>query len=172
MGTFLPFTHFLVYSQVFDSNNLFHSIGDEWQVKLSGYNTSTIYHHHPDGSRDIIIADENNNLSVNSLNSPGYHSLKTGNTEIENTTVNMATSELQAQFMAIKEQTIERQEGPFLTNIGEFRYKQDDANVRHDQEYFIYYLKSKGVKYELTSTKDEIVRDLEVMQETVLLLYQ
>jgi len=68
--------------------------------------------------------------------------------------------------MAIKEQNIERQEGPFLTNSGEFRYKQDDASVRRDQEYFIYYLKSKGVKYELTSTKDEIVRDLEVMQET------
>jgi hypothetical protein len=61
---------------------------------------------------------------------------------------------------------VERQEGPFLTNSGEFRYKQDDASVRRDQEYFIYYLKSKSVKYELTSTKDEIVRDLEVMQET------
>ena len=68
--------------------------------------------------------------------------------------------------MAIKKQNIERQEGPFLTNSGEFRYKQDDASVRRDQEYFVYYLKSKGVKYELTSTKDEIVRDLEVMQET------
>ncbi len=68
--------------------------------------------------------------------------------------------------MAINKKNIERQEGPFLTNIGEFRYTQDDATVRRDQEYFIYYLKSKGVKYELTSTKDEIVRDLEVMQET------
>ena len=68
--------------------------------------------------------------------------------------------------MAINEQNIERQEGPFLTNIGEFRYKQDDASVRRDQEYFIYYLKRKGVQYELISTKDEIVRDLEVMQET------
>ena len=61
---------------------------------------------------------------------------------------------------------VERQEGPFLTNSGEFRYKQDDASVRRDQEYFIYYLKTKGVEYELASTKDEIVRDLEVMQET------
>ena len=68
--------------------------------------------------------------------------------------------------MAIKTITIERTEGPFLTIIGEFRYSQDNALVRRDQEYFIHYLKSKNVKYELISTKDEIVRDFEVMQET------
>ena len=68
--------------------------------------------------------------------------------------------------MAIKDTTIERTEGPFLTIVGEFRYSQDGALVRRDQEYFIHYLKTKKVKYELASTKDEIVRDLEVMQET------
>ena len=68
--------------------------------------------------------------------------------------------------MAIKNVTIERTEGPFLTITGEFRYSQDNALVRRDQEYFIHYLKTKNVKYELASTKDEIVRDLEVMQET------
>ena len=68
--------------------------------------------------------------------------------------------------MTIKEKIIERTEGPFLTLVGEFRYAQDNALVRRDQEYFIHYLKSKNVKYELISTKDEIVRDFEVMQET------
>jgi hypothetical protein len=60
----------------------------------------------------------------------------------------------------------ERTQGPFMTKIGEFFYRDNDSQVKSGQEYIIAYMKNKDVVYTLTSTDEEIVRDHEVMQES------
>ena len=67
--------------------------------------------------------------------------------------------------MAIVQSQIERMEGPFLTKIGEFMYVDDAYPVRRNQNYNIYYLKSKAVSYALDVNEREIRRKQEVQQE-------
>ena len=60
----------------------------------------------------------------------------------------------------IPDNTVERYEGPFMTNVGEFTYSNTDplVSVRKDQNYFIVYLKSKRVVYELAVNRQRIDR--------------
>ena len=100
-GAFLPFTNFLLYSQALNSNTLYHNIGDDWNQILTEYYATTLYHVQPDGSREIVVSDENNSLSIHSLNSPGYHSLQTANFEIGTAAVNIPASELKSPLVSI-----------------------------------------------------------------------
>ena len=70
--------------------------------------------------------------------------------------------------MSLDQSFVERVEGPFLTEIGEFRYIGTNKPVRREQEYSIYYLKTKTVEYRLNVNDLQISRSKEVMQE----LYQ
>jgi len=67
----------------------------------------------------------------------------------------------------IPDNTVERYEGPFMTNVGEFTYSNTDplVSVRKDQNYFIVYLKSKRVVYELAVNRQRIDRKKRVNQE-------
>jgi hypothetical protein len=48
-----------------------------------------------------MISDENNSLAINSLNIPGYHSLRTSNIDIGTVAVNIPASELQSPLVSI-----------------------------------------------------------------------
>ena len=102
-GTFLPFTHFLLYSHTSNKKNLYKHTGDTWNHILSEYYSQTIYHIQPDGSKDILISNDNNAVSVNSLNVPGYHMFQTGGLDIVEIAVNVHGSELQSQLINIKD---------------------------------------------------------------------
>ena len=102
-GTFLPFTHFLLYSHTLNKKNLYKNTGDTWNHILLEYYAQTIYHIQPDGFKEILISNDNNAVSVNSLNVPGYHTLQTEGMDIVNIAVNTIKSELQSQFIDIKD---------------------------------------------------------------------
>ena len=102
-GTFLPFTHFLLYSHTSNKKNLYKHTGDTWNHILSEYYAQTIYHIQPDGSREILISNDNNSLSVKSLNVPGYHMLQTEGIDIVETAVNVNSRELQSQLIETKD---------------------------------------------------------------------
>jgi len=75
-------------------------------------------------------------------------------------------SKLNKAPSSIEERKIERSEGPFMTQIGEFGYWEDKGTlVRKDQPYHIHYLKNKKVIYELDVNGQRIVRDRRVPQE-------
>ena len=79
------------------------STGDTWKHKASDYYMNTVYHIQPDGSKEILISNNNNAVSVNSLNVPGYHMLQTEGLDIVETAVNVNSRELQSQLIETKD---------------------------------------------------------------------
>ena len=107
-GTFLPFTHYLIYSNTTNKQDIYKSTGTSWEQILDEYYSNRIYHIPPDGSKEILIIDNNNKVTVNLLKTPGYHRLQTDDIEIEKIAVNINSKELQSQvrdFKDIKEFT-------------------------------------------------------------------
>jgi len=107
-GTFLPFTNYIIYSNTTNKQSKYKSTGTAWEQILDGYYSSRIYHVPPDGSKEILIIDNNNKVTVNLLKTPGYHRLQTDSIEIEKIAVNINSEELQSQvrdFKDIKEFT-------------------------------------------------------------------
>ena len=101
-GTFLPFIHYIAYSNISDKQNIFQGVGHQWKVIPEDYYTSTIYHFLPDGSRKIINSDENNHLITDILEYPGYHSIQTGERLISQIAINSDKSELNCNYTSIK----------------------------------------------------------------------
>ena len=101
-GTFLPFIHHLLYSHTLNKENIYKNTGDAWDYILQQYYMQTIYHIQPDGSKEILVSNDKNVISVKSLNSPGYHAFHTEGLTIAETAVNISSSELQSQFIDIE----------------------------------------------------------------------
>lgn len=105
-GSFLPFTHYLIYSNTSNKHDIYKSTGTSWEKVLEKYYSNKIYHISPDGTKEILLNDENNKIKVDFLKTPGYHKLYTDDVEIEKIAVNINSQELQSQlldFEAIKE---------------------------------------------------------------------
>ena len=98
-GSFLPFTHYLIYSNSINNHNIFINTDTAWNTVLQEYYTNKVYHIPPDGSKEILIIDNNNSVNVDMFKSPGFHSLQTDNIEIEKIAVNINSSELQSQII-------------------------------------------------------------------------
>ena len=78
------------------------STGDTWRHIASDYYMNTVYHTQPDDSKEIIISDDNNTFSIEKLKLPGYHHLETEEITFDLAAVNVATEELQSQFIDIE----------------------------------------------------------------------
>ena len=102
-GTFLPFIHYLLYSNSASTDNLFHTTGEKLKHTLSEYYMNTIYHLQPNGKKYILIPDLNNTLTVDILNQPGYHRLESDNYTIYKTAVNISKNELQSHALNIND---------------------------------------------------------------------
>ena len=76
--------------------------GDSWTYILSKYYLNTIYHVHPDRTKEILISD-NNILNINSLNVTGNHFIQTDDIIIGSTAVNVVSSELNSKLIDIKD---------------------------------------------------------------------
>jgi len=94
-GSFLPFTHYLIYSNSVNNHNLFINTDTTWNTILKEYYTNKVYHIPPDGVKEILIIDNNNSVNVDMFKTPGFHSLQVNNIEIENIAVNINGNELQ-----------------------------------------------------------------------------
>ncbi len=101
-GSFLPFCHILLYSHNSDYDKLYISTGDTWKHTASDYYLNTVYHTQPDNSKEIIISDDNNTFSIESLKLPGYHHLETDSITFDLAAVNIASDELHSQFVDIE----------------------------------------------------------------------
>ena len=98
-GAFIPFIHFLIYSQSSIKNNLYKNTGDQWEYILSDYYEQPIYHIHPNGAREILLSNANNIVSVNSLNEPGFHSIHASERNIVETGVNIINKEVHSSLI-------------------------------------------------------------------------
>ena len=102
-GSFLPFIHYLLYSNSTNTDNLFNRTGEEFKHTPSEYYMNTIYHLQPNGKKYILIPDKNNTLTVDVLSQPGYHELESDNHTIYKTAVNIAKDELQSHTLDIND---------------------------------------------------------------------
>ena len=102
-GTFLPFTHYLIYSNTTNKQDIYKSTDTPWEQILDEYYSKRIYHIPPDGSKEILIIDNNNKVTINLLKTPGYHILQTDNMEIAKIAVNIIRQELQSQVVDFKD---------------------------------------------------------------------
>ena len=82
---------------------MYQNTGDTWEHIFSEYYVKTINHIHPDGSKEILIINDNNTVSVNSLNDPGYHKLQIQGVDIVETAVNIDHKELDSPFININD---------------------------------------------------------------------
>ena len=98
-GSFLPFTHYLIYSNSINNHNIFINTDTAWNTILQEYYTNKVYHIPPDGTKGILIIDDNNSVNVDMFRTPGFHSLQTDNLEIEKIAVNINSNELQSQII-------------------------------------------------------------------------
>jgi hypothetical protein len=93
-GSFLPFNHYLIYSHIANTKNLYNRSGDKIMFTPKEYYMNTIYHILPNGSKNILIPNQNNILSISSLNNPGFHTMQTDNYTFHTTAVNITQDEL------------------------------------------------------------------------------
>ena len=84
----MPYFHYLTYSNSINKHKIFINTDTAWNTILQEYYTNKVYHIPPDGTKEILIIDDNNSVSVDMFRTPGFHSLQTDNIEIENTAVN------------------------------------------------------------------------------------
>jgi len=98
-GSFLPFTHYLIYSNSINNHNIFINTDTAWNTILQEYYTNKVYHIPPDETKEILIIDDNNSVNVDMFRTPGFHSLQTDNLEIEKIAVNINSNELQSQII-------------------------------------------------------------------------
>ena len=101
-GSFLPFTHYLIYSNTTNKHDIYQNTGTSWEKILDEYYSNKIYHIQPDGSKEILLIDDYNKITVDLLKSPGYHRLYTDDIEIEKIAVNIKSQELQSQVLDFK----------------------------------------------------------------------
>ncbi len=101
-GSFLPFNHILLYSHNSDNNKLYMNTGETWKHAASDYFMNTVYHIQPDNSKEIIISDNNNTFTIESLKLPGYHHLETDEVTFDRAAVNISVDELHSQNIDIK----------------------------------------------------------------------
>jgi len=98
-GSFLPFIHFLIYSKNANNHNIFINTDTAWNIILQEYYTNAVYHILPDGTKEILIIDDNYSVNIDMFKTPGFHILQAENIEIENIAVNINSSELQNQII-------------------------------------------------------------------------
>ena len=72
-------------------------------MALMGYYFSKIYHVQPDGLKEILISDANNTLTINRLNTPGYHLLQSNGLNLEKIAVNIPENELMSNLITVEE---------------------------------------------------------------------
>ena len=101
-GTFLPFIHFMTYSERSNKENINKNVGNHWKVLPQDYYPNTIFHILPDGSRKIINTDATNYLVTDILEQPGYHSIKTEEVIISKIAVNIDEVELNPNYTTIE----------------------------------------------------------------------
>ena len=102
-GSFLPFIHYLIYSNIANKHDIYKSTGNSWEQILDAYYLNKIYHIPPDGSKEILLIDDNNKITVDLLTSPGYHRLQSDKIEIVKIAVNINSQELQSRIVGFND---------------------------------------------------------------------
>jgi len=101
-GTFLPFIHFIAYSQTNRKEKLSESVENYWEVIPDDYISSKIFHILPDGSQKIINSNEKNHLITEKLEHPGHHNMQTDGIIIREIAVNIDETELNCNYASIE----------------------------------------------------------------------
>jgi len=131
-GSFLPFIHYLLYSNSINTDNLFIRTGEGLIHTLSNYYMKTIYHLQPNGKKNILIPDKDNKLKIKYFRDPGYHKFESDGYTIHKIAVNIDNDELQNNTLNIYDTKksfpdnidIIQMDSDFISNI-----KQDKIGV-------------------------------------------
>ena len=100
-GSFLPFIHFLLYSNGSKFNEQYLNTNSLWAYNPSEYYLNTIYHVQPDGVKKIVTTNDNNIIVTDQLNYPGFHSLETDGFKFIQTAVNIPNKELYSDLLTM-----------------------------------------------------------------------
>jgi len=116
-GTFLPYMHFLIYSNV-NREDINLTTDDNIYLSQIKYGRDMLFHIFPDGTREILINDDNA-FTTDILKYPGFHSIIRGNEVLLRSAVNISESELLTNNLSFQDIDNSKPKNVYVMNIDE-----------------------------------------------------